>query len=633
MKKILFVFVALFSVSFSSFSQNSYSVDPALSILTKNANVLVRMEDQKFEIQDSGQANFKRHFVYTILNPAGDNFSNVEIVYNKFRSLENISGNLFDANGKKIKSLKKSDLEDVSGSNESLIDDDRYKVHNFNWKIYPYTVEYEYTVHYNGLLFFPSWDPVEYEKISVQKSSFTVKCPANYKIRYKLLNKVSEPVVEKKEDSQIYSWTIENYQAIEYEPYSPHASSFLPQVLMAPSGFKMQNYTGSMRDWKSLGSFYYTLNQGRDNLPDDIKLKVHQLIDNLGSIQEKIKVLYEYMQKNTRYVSVQLGIGGWQTFDANYVATKGYGDCKALSNFMMSLLKEAGISSNVVIIRAEGNAEKLQTDFTSSQFNHVILCVPQKKDTTWLECTSQTEPYGYLGDFTCDRYGLLIDSMNSKLVHTPIYKQSDNVQLRKIIAKIDSEGHLEAKIFTRYKALQQDELSSKINSLSKEKLEEEMKESLNLPSYDLISYNYREIKDKIPELQENLVISANNYALVTGKRIFINPNILNKSNLKINNPETRKFDFLFPYSWSDIDTVEMVIPKGFSPESVPNDINEKTFFGTYKTHLEIQPGKLIYIRNASRNGGEYSAKEAKAIADYLDKVYIADCKKLVLVKM
>src|SRR5574342_1196313 len=105
-----------------------------------------------------------------------------------------------------------------------------------------------------------------------------------------------------------------------------------------------------MNSWQDFGKFIYALKQGRDELPPEIKQKVHELTDGIADTKEKINVLYGYMQKNTRYVSIQLGIGGWQPFDAKYVAKKGYGDCKALSNYMYSILKEAGIKSYYAVI-------------------------------------------------------------------------------------------------------------------------------------------------------------------------------------------------------------------------------------------------------------------------------------------
>ena len=65
------------------------------------------------------------------------------------------------------------------------------------------------------------------------------------------------------------------------------------------------------------------------------------------------------MQNNTRYISIQLGIGGWRPFEAAYVASKGYGDCKALSNYMYSLLKEAGILSYYTLVKAGAGEEDI----------------------------------------------------------------------------------------------------------------------------------------------------------------------------------------------------------------------------------------------------------------------------------
>ena len=102
-----------------------------------------------------------------------------------------------------------------------------------------------------------------------------------------------------------------------------------------------------MNTWEGFGKFISELLKGRDVLPDDIKVKVHQLTDQLKDDKQKVYVLYDFLQKNTRYISIQLGIGGWQPFDAKYVAAKRYGDCKALSNYMVALLKESRYSSKI----------------------------------------------------------------------------------------------------------------------------------------------------------------------------------------------------------------------------------------------------------------------------------------------
>ena len=83
-------------------------------------------------------------------------------------------------------------------------------------------------------------------------------------------------------------------------------------------------------------------------LPEDIKKKVHELTDHLKDPREKINVLYDFLQKNTHYISIQLGIGGWQPFPADYVAAKRYGDCKALSNYMIAWSNDPMIPKSTI---------------------------------------------------------------------------------------------------------------------------------------------------------------------------------------------------------------------------------------------------------------------------------------------
>ncbi|MDB5277726.1 MAG: hypothetical protein JWR61_2681 [Ferruginibacter sp.] len=633
MKK--YCLVSLFSATcfLSAFAQTNYDVKLIPAELLPHANVVKRMEELRVVIKNAGKAVLYNKYAVTILNAAGENAAGLTENYDQFISVENIAGTLFDENGKKIKSLKKSEVQDLSGSSESsLADDARIKHHNFNCRMYPYTVEYQTEVELKGVFYLPHWLPIEDENFAVEKSKLIVECPLDYNLRYKVFNYNKEPQKTLLKESQQYEWSVEKLPAIESERYQPEWHEITTAVFLAPSNFEIQHYTGNMNDWKEFGKFIYALNIGRDQLPANIKQQVHALTDNVGSSKEKIKILYEYMQKNTRYISIQLGIGGWQTFDASYVASKAYGDCKALSNYMYSLLKEAGIKSYYTLIKAGQNRTALLADFPSNQFNHIIVCVPQPKDTVWLECTSQTLPMGYLSGFTSNRYALLVDENGGTLVHTPDYNKLENLQTRKIAADVNEEGKLTASIETKYKAQQQDELQGMLDAVNKEKIAEILKEELNLPSYDVSSFNYATQKAALPVVTEKLELTANNFASISGKRLFISPDVLNKSTTKITQADKRKFDIKIPYAFTDVDSVEITIPAGYTAESIPANVTIDTKFGTYSSTIKVNERKVSYVRIMQRNSGRYPATDAVLLADFFSKIYTSDRSKLVFVK-
>lgn len=614
-------------------AEGEYAVSRIAPALLKNANAVLRLEEMRFEVIHTGKAMYKNHVVITILDESADHWADYAEFYDKFTKIESIEGVLYNALGMQVKKIKTKDAEDLSGVGESsLIDDNRVKHHNFYYKQYPYTIEYTTVFEYSSTLFFPSWTPQSKERLSVEKSSVWVITPPDYTFRYKEFNYKGSPEKTTEKGKLVTAWTASHLPAILKEPFAPLWHELTTMVIFGPGAFEVEGYKGNMNSWSDFGKFVYALTAGRDVLPDAVKQKVQELTAGITDPRKKIAVLYDYLQKNTRYVSIQLGIGGWQPFDAKFVAARSYGDCKALTNYMYSLLKEAGIPSRYTLVRAGEGSQYITTDFPSQQFNHVILCVPLGKDSVWLECTSSTLPAGYVSDFTCNRPALLVDENGGQLVRTPRYGINDNLQERKIMAVLEPDGYLQVKSVTRYSGLQQDDIHGLIHHLSKDKVKESLQEQLDLATYDISAFHYEEHNTGIPDIEERLDILVSNYATISGKRIFIIPNIMTRQKGRLSPDSTRLYDIVFRLDYRDTDTVEIKLPEGYGPESVPPDIHLQTPFGNYHSSVKLEGNTLRYSRKVERFSGRFPVKDYEALVKFYDAMYKADRARLVLVK-
>ncbi len=513
--------------------------------LIKHAKAVVREEVEILEIKSPAKATVKKTEVITILDEQGEGLGGLVCGYNKFISINSVSGTLYDAAGKEQKRMKKKDMDDHSYVSEgTLMDDIRYKEYDFYCRNYPYTVSYEQETDVNGIRGFDDWLPLWRAGMSTQHSKYVIIAPKDYEVRYKPVNCNFQPVITASGDRKTYTWEISNLPARTFETSSPKWNDIVPHVLMAPSDFEAEGYKGNMSTWENFGKFINQLRAGRDQLPEDIKRKVHELTDHLTDKRQKVYALYNFLQQNTHYISVQLGIGGWQPFPADYVATKRYGDCKALSNYMVALLKEAGITGKYVVIYGGDDEPPIIEDFPCAQGNHVISCVPMEKDTIWLECTSQTVSPEFMGSFTGDRKGILIDETGGHIVRTPSYSAADNLQCRVVNAEINAEGNLDADVNTVYTGIQQETASGFIIEASAEQRERYLNDLFHLPTYKVDKSHYEEIKGRIPVVKEYLHVVSPNYASSSGKRLFITPNLFDRSNRRLPADSVRKYDFV-----------------------------------------------------------------------------------------
>ena len=617
--------VLLCFLSFLLSAQNLYRVDSIPSILKENVDAVIRLDKTEFTIKDKGKAILNTHYVVTIFNERGaNNQLRYYTHYYKLNKVLDLSGNVYDKNGDRIYKLAKKDIYDVSASARSNdVTDNRIKVAEFDNKSFqfPYTIEFESSVETRNMMFYPSQYFYPSERLSTQEKTLIIETPYDFEFRYKEKNMPNKVNLVTKKNKKIYTWTIKNISASEYETHTP--DDFYPEIITAPKTFIVENYEGDIESWNDIGKFMSKLNQGRDVLPEAIKLKVADLVSHEIDTIKKIEILYQYLQNNTRYMSIQLGIGGWQTVSAIDVAQTGYGDCKALSNYMKALLKEAGITSYVALIRAGANEEDVDPTFPSMYFNHAINCVPLKKDTIWLECTSQTDAFGFMGSFTGNRKALVILPNGAALVNTIKYNAFENSKITKATLILDNNSNATAQMKTTYNGIVKEHKDYLLQEKNEEQLKKMLQFIIHVASFELNKFTLREHKSIIPSLHITLDLTVKKIGNKTGSFFFMKPNLFNNQAFSISDKKVRNSDFYLnpnTFEKEEIDSLIYQIPENLMPDKLPEPVSIKTPFGEYMSSVTFKDDTLLYYRKLIQHSGYFVAKDYEAYKSFCKAV-------------
>lgn len=622
-------------VAASTILAQNYSAGSIPAALLIEAHAVVRYHDTEFHVRDAGEAVTRIRGAITILDKQGEVFSTLAIPYSKFIKVTDMEAQLYDAAGQRVKRLKRADIESYStNSGNNSIDDSYVKAAVLKHPYYPYTVAFSYEYTTRNMMFYPTWKPYPYSLngTSVEKSTFIVSMPAGLTLRYKEQN-MPNPVAATSEGGRsVYRWEVAGLRPFQTEPYAPNVEQILPKVITGPTEFEVEQYKGRLTTWKDVGTFYRELNKDRQALPPALVSTLKEMTKNLTAPTDKAQKIYEYLQSHTRYVSIQLGIGGWQSMRADEVAAKGYGDCKGLTTYMGAMLQAVGVKTYPALVRAGEDEDDIRTDFPSFQFNHIFLCLPSERDTIWLECTSQNNPFGYLGSFTSDRHVLLITEEGGKLLKTPAYQPFENLQRRQARVDLAEDGGATVAMKTVYSGLQHDERASVLHALGAEDQKKWLLQSLSLPSVEIKDFKLTEAQSRLPSVEENLQLLVRNAGTRSGTRLFLTPNLLNQvRSVPIPNA-ARRHEFELLNHFADEDSLEFQLPTNFKAEYLPEPTRIDSKFGSYESSVRLAGSTLTYNRRIVMKKGRYPADDYNNWVEFRKKVAKADKNQVVLVK-
>ena len=591
MKKIILIFI-VFSCSNYIFSQTEYkAVFP--DSLKKNANAIIQEDFTDIEIESIDKMTIKKRRVITVLNEQG--LRNVDAVeyFSKSNNIKKIEVTIFNLFGKEIKKIKKKDFVE-SAVGDGFISDNRVLYLNYTPIQYPFTILFESERVTSNTSYIPSWQATDDYFVHTLKSSVHLKHSENIKFKYKEVNFTNQVKKEFKQNELYYE--IENYKPFKKEELAPSLKKMVPYVLFGLDEFSYEGIKGYATNWQVFGDWVnQEMLKNTDVIEPETILKLKNLIGEEKDNLKIAEIIYKYVQDKTRYVSIQLGIGGWKPMLARDVDRLGYGDCKALTNYTRSLLKAFNIDSYYTIVYSGSNKMDLQEDFVSMQGDHAILGIPNNNTNVWLECTSQTQPFGFQGDFTDDRKVLIISPEASKIVKTSSYNNEKNSQKTETIINFLEEGKINCNVSILSKGIIYD---SKLNLELKSKAElnkfyNSYLDKINNKNFDQIEVvNNR----KSLEFTENLKFSATEFVQKSGNRYIIPINVINPISYIPYNYEERNNPFEIDRGYFLDDEVVFNYPANSSLESIPKNITIESEFGKYEVQINRKENNSLVLR-------------------------------------
>jgi len=632
-KKLLVFNLLLFCISFS-FSQNFTITDLNLG-LRENANAIVKYDDYSIDLVRQDKMLIHHKVAIEILNKKADHLAELTLFYDKSNHIKNVNMAFFDATGKRIKKVKKSDFDDYSATDGGTLYSDNRVIHyNHTATSYPYTVVYEYEQDLENTASIPGWFAVRRYNIGVLSSSYSFTYPEDFSIQ-KLESNFDTHPVGKKESKGFIQYKIANLPALKYESLSPRFTKLIPHVKLATNKFHLAGVNGDADNWQDFGKWMFNkLLASRNNLSSATIAKVKEMVNGVDNPIERAKIVYEYVQNKTRYVSVQIEIGGWQPMMTDDVDKLGYGDCKALTFYTKSLMDIAQVPSIYTAVHSGNEKIDIKKEVVSLQGNHVFLCLPREKDSIWLECTSQKVPFGYKNSFTDDRDVWLITPEGGKIVHTNTNRPEDNTQKTTASFSLNINGSIQGKAEVTSCGTQYNNHLQSFDGLSPDDLDKSMKDYFD--HINNLTFSKIEVGNNKEEqsYQENLEFTAENYGVVNSDAsILFNLNALNRISNVPNRERNRKTPFEILRGFKDVDVYTISIPKNYSISELPQAVTMGNQFGTYTLSVEkLSDNSLLYKRSLLINKGLYPKEFYEKYRAFRKKIRKNENLKIAIIK-
>jgi hypothetical protein len=548
---------------------------------------------------------------YKILRPNGRDFGIVFVPFDSSKKVTGLRGWCIPSQGKDYEVKDKESVEvslpHIEGS--ELITDVKAKVLRIPAADPGNIVGYEYEIEDRPLVLQDTW--VFQSVIPVRESHYSLQLPAGWEYKAWWIN--SPEVRSTQAGTNKWHWSVSDQKAVRKEEDMPPIDGLLGRMVLSFVGPGAANVYAN---WREMGNWYRNLTSGRLEASAEIKQKVAALTAAAPTQLDKMRALAQFVQRQVRYVAIELGVGGWQPHRAAEVFTHSYGDCKDKATLLAAMLHEIGVESYYVVINSERGSITQDTP-AHNGFNHAILAIKVPNGIAdaslgatikhralgkllFFDPTDELTPFGQIAGHLQANYGLLVGPDGGELVEVPKQPPSMNGIRRTAKLTLDASGKLQGEVVEERVGDRAWSQRLAQRTVTTEKARIKPIENLLAGSLS----NFRITKASMVNLNLtdqpfgfNYSFEAEKYAKIAGNLLLLRPRVLGiKSSAILEGKEPRQFPIEFEGPVRDTDNFEIALPPGYEVDELPPPADANFSFASYHARAEVKGNVIRYSR-------------------------------------
>lgn len=580
----------------------------------EKTNAVLLYSEKDLSVQSIDKVRIVERRAYKILRPDGRDYGFAVVPFNSpSEKVTALRGWCIPATGKdyEVKDKEALEISDPKVDGSELLTDVKEKVIQIPASEPGNIVGYENEIEEKPFLLQDTW--YFQGEVPAREAHYSLQLPAGWEYKAAYLNYSD---IKPAQNGNQWEWTIKDIQGIREEKDMPplHGVAATMVVYLFPPGGTGEKGFDS---WQEMGNWYRGLTQGRRDVTPEMKQKVAELTTGIVNPLDKVRALANFVQHDIRYVAIELGIGGWQPHPAQEVFAHRYGDCKDKATLMSAMLQEIGVNSYYVVINSERGSITPEMPAYSGGFDHVILAItlpPETSDRSILatmqhpklgtllffDPTNELTPFGQIGGYLQENYGLLVGPDGGQLVQLPKQPGTANTIRRTGILTLDANGNLSGSI--RELRMGDRAWSERWRLLHVTNNAEQIKpiESLlsgSLSNFQITTASVLNLHHSDQPFGFNYSFQAMNYAKNAGDLLLVRPRVLGvEAQAIMETTEPRRFPIEFEGPVQDTDTFEITLPPGYQVDDLPPPVDADFGFASYHSKTEAKGNVIGYTR-------------------------------------